>query len=75
MRRRCHANPPIGASRGAPYGDTKRVRGVPTWSGGAMRTPHWGLRWSFLWGHETCERRAERGRRCHANRSALPVGP
>ena len=38
MGRRCHANFPIGALGGAPFGATKRVRGVPKWGGGAMRT-------------------------------------
>ena len=31
MGRSPHANPAIGAFGGAPYGATKRVRGVPKW--------------------------------------------
>ena len=37
-----------------PMGATKRVRGVPTWRSGGMRALPWGLRWSSLWGYETC---------------------
>ena len=33
-----HAGPATGAFGGAPYGATKRVRGVPKWGGGGMRT-------------------------------------
>ena len=33
-----HANPAAGAFDGAPDGATKRVRGVPTWTEGRMRT-------------------------------------
>ena len=33
-----HAGPGTGAFGGAPYGATKRVRGVPKWGGGVMRT-------------------------------------
>ena len=42
---------------GAPYGATKRVRGVPRLTcgerGNACGLGHWGLRWSSLWGYET----------------------
>eukprot|EP00959_Pyramimonas_sp_CCMP1952_P031101 652139-Pyramimonas_sp.AAC.1 len=55
MWRRCHANFPTGAFGSAPYGATKRVRGVPNWGGGAMRTFPLNLRWSSPWGHETCK--------------------
>ena len=38
------------------YGATKRVRSVPKWGArDACERSHWGFRWSFLWGHETCE--------------------
>eukprot|EP00959_Pyramimonas_sp_CCMP1952_P349773 7328751-Pyramimonas_sp.AAC.1 len=36
MRRRRHAGCATGAFDGAPYGATKRVRGLPKWGGGAM---------------------------------------
>eukprot|EP00959_Pyramimonas_sp_CCMP1952_P211343 4423022-Pyramimonas_sp.AAC.1 len=42
----------------SPYGATKRVSGVPTWPhgpGDACGRCHWGLRWNYMWGHETCE--------------------
>ena len=50
-----HANPATRAFGGAPDGATKRVRGVPKWGGAACGPCHWGLRWSSLWCHETCE--------------------
>eukprot|EP00959_Pyramimonas_sp_CCMP1952_P189229 3958187-Pyramimonas_sp.AAC.1 len=41
---------------GAPYGDTNRVRGVPTWSGGTHAKRRFRDRQrSSVWGHETCE--------------------
>ena len=46
---------------GAPCGGTKRVRGVPKWAGRACGPCHWGLWWSSLWGHGTCEGCAEIG--------------
>ena len=51
-----HVSAATGVFGGAPYGATKRVRGVPRWVGGgdACERRHWGLRWSFPWGHETC---------------------
>ena len=66
-----HANPATGTLGGAPYGATNRVRGVPKWGsmGGAdaCEHPHWGLRWSSLWGHEPSEWCAKMGRSPHAN--------
>eukprot|EP00959_Pyramimonas_sp_CCMP1952_P184853 3865264-Pyramimonas_sp.AAC.1 len=38
MGLRCHADAPAGAVGGAPSEATNRVRGVPQWGGGAMRT-------------------------------------
>eukprot|EP00959_Pyramimonas_sp_CCMP1952_P063533 1327827-Pyramimonas_sp.AAC.1 len=49
-------NPAFG---GAPYGATKRVRVCRNGRGGACEPCRWGLRWSFLWGRETCERCVE----------------
>ena len=43
MGRWRHANFPTGAFGGAPYGATKRVRGVPKWGEAAMRTLPLGL--------------------------------
>eukprot|EP00959_Pyramimonas_sp_CCMP1952_P320046 6697781-Pyramimonas_sp.AAC.1 len=43
---------------GAPYGTTKRVRGVPKCRGGgeaACGRSRWGLRWTSLSGHEAFE--------------------
>ena len=53
---------------GAPYGATKRVRGVPKWVGRTHAGGPTGafLRWSSLWGHETCEWCAEMGSGTHA---------
>ena len=54
--RGCHASCATGTLVGAPYGATKRVRGVPRT---ACELRHWDLSWSSLWGHEMCEWCAE----------------
>ena len=58
-----HANGATGTFGGAPYETTKRVRGVPKQRHADAAMPcefrHWDLRWSSLWGHETCEGCAE----------------
>ena len=63
MGRGRHASCATGTLVGAPYGATKRVRGVPRT---ACELRHWDLRWSSLWGHETCEGCAKMGRVPHA---------
>eukprot|EP00959_Pyramimonas_sp_CCMP1952_P325206 6806917-Pyramimonas_sp.AAC.1 len=57
MGRRCHANFPIKALDGAPYGAAKRARGVPKlrrWCHANFPTAR-GPRCSSLWGREACE--------------------
>ena len=78
---RCpHANAATVAFGGVPYGATKRVRGVPKWGGSPCGRSHWGLWWSSLWGHETCEGSADMGRVTMRTRPLmpsveLPMGP
>ena len=48
---------PLGLSVGLPMGPRNAVLG----GGDACGRQHWGLRWSSLWGHETCEGCAEVG--------------
>ena len=75
-----HATAATGAFGGTPYGATNRLRGVPKWgsmSGAdACEHPHWGLRWSSLWGHETLSWVGGRMRTPPRGPSVeLPMGP
>ena len=75
MGRGRHAGCATWTLGGAPYGATKRVRGVPQWGGHRMRVfRHWDLRWSSLWGHETCEGCAKMGRVPHASSAIGTLG-
>eukprot|EP00959_Pyramimonas_sp_CCMP1952_P219974 4598942-Pyramimonas_sp.AAC.1 len=56
-----HVGTAAGTTGGTPHGATKRVRCAKISGGGACGLRHWGLRWNSLWGHRTCERRAEVG--------------
>ena len=69
-----HATPTIGAFGGAPYGATKRVRGVPKWGGAAMRTLPLGPSAELLWGHDPREECAEMARGRHANSATGAFG-
>ena len=59
------AIPAAGAFGGGPYGATVLARGVPKWGsmrgGNACEHSHWGLPWSFLWGHDPREGCAKHG--------------
>eukprot|EP00959_Pyramimonas_sp_CCMP1952_P188372 3939380-Pyramimonas_sp.AAC.1 len=55
-----HANMATGALGGAPYGATKRVRGVPKWVGRSHVTIATGaMNGASFWGRETGEGCAE----------------
>ena len=70
-----HAGPAIGAFGGAPYGATKRVRGVPTCVARTLANCATGaLRWGSLWGHETCEGCAEMGAGNHVDPATVALG-
>ena len=76
IKRRCHANFPIEALGGAPYGARELMLGGGR-NGAAVpcEISHWGFRRrSLLWGRETCEGCAEMWRRCRANFPAGALG-
>eukprot|EP00959_Pyramimonas_sp_CCMP1952_P320188 6700715-Pyramimonas_sp.AAC.1 len=74
MGRHRHAGGATGTLGGAPYGGTKRVRGVPNGAAPPCGQRHCDLRWSSLWGHETCEGCAKMWRHRHADGASGTFG-
>ena len=64
---RWQVDPRTGAFGGAPYRAANRVRGVPKWGGGAMRTLPFGPSVELSMGREPCEGCAKMKRQCHAD--------
>eukprot|EP00959_Pyramimonas_sp_CCMP1952_P358496 7506109-Pyramimonas_sp.AAC.1 len=52
---------PLGPSLKSPANPAKLSRGTEMDNEDACGQRHWGLRWKFIWGLETCERRAGMG--------------